>query len=96
MSVTFSRYLADTKLIFGYNFVPPLKAVIKSYYEKKKCARVETKSLSEGADLQACNFIKKILQHRCFPVNIAKLLRTPVLKNICERLLLQRSPLHKH
>ena len=27
------------------------------------------------ADLQA-NFIKKKLQHRCFPVNIAKFLRT--------------------
>ena len=24
----------------------------------------------------------------CYPVNIAKFLRTPVLKNICERLLL--------
>ena len=35
---------------------------------------------------QACNFIKKILQHRCFPVNIAKFLRSPILKNICERL----------
>ena len=29
----------------------------------------------------------KRLQHRCFPVNIAKFLRTPILKNICERLL---------
>ena len=37
---------------------------------------------------QACNFIKKRLQHRCVPVNIATLLRTPILKNICERLLL--------
>ena len=35
------------------------------------------------------NFIKKKLQHRCFPVNIAKLLRKPVLKNICEQLLLR-------
>ena len=26
--------------------------------------------------LQACNIIKKRLQHRCFPVNIAKFLRT--------------------
>ena len=26
--------------------------------------------------LKACNFIKKRLQHRCFPVNIAKFLRT--------------------
>ena len=32
--------------------------------------------------LQACNFIKKRLQHRCFPVNIAEFTRTPTLKNI--------------
>ena len=28
------------------------------------------------ATLKSCNFIKKRLQHRCFPVNIAKFLRT--------------------
>ena len=28
------------------------------------------------------------LQRRCFHVNIAKFLGTPILKNICERLLL--------
>ena len=28
------------------------------------------------------SFIKKMLQHRCFPVNIAKILRTFILKNI--------------
>ena len=33
--------------------------------------------------LQACNSIKKRLQHRCFPLTIAKFLRTPILKNIC-------------
>ena len=33
--------------------------------------------------------IKKSLQHRCFPVNIAKVLRTPILKNVCERLFLR-------
>ena len=38
--------------------------------------------------LQACNFIKKTLQHRCFPVKLALFLRPPILKNICERLLL--------
>ena len=37
---------------------------------------------------EACNFIKKRLQHRCFPMNIAKFLRTPILKNIYKRLLL--------
>ena len=40
------------------------------------------------ADLQACNFIKKRLQHRCFPVKFTKSLKTPVLKNIYERPLL--------
>ena len=28
---------------------------------------------------EASNFIKKRLQHRCFPVNIGKFLRTPIL-----------------
>ena len=38
--------------------------------------------------LQA-NFIKKRLQHRCFPMNIAKSLRTPFLKNILQTALLR-------
>ena len=39
--------------------------------------------------VKACNFIKKTLQHRCFPMNIAKFLRTPILRNIWEQLLLE-------
>ena len=39
------------------------------------------------AGLQACNFIKKRSQHRCFPMNIAKLLRLTILKSIGKRLL---------
>ena len=35
-----------------------------------------------------CNFIKKRLQRRFFPVNIAEFLRTTALKNIYGRLLL--------
>ena len=42
--------------------------------------------LNKNAGLQYRNFIKKRLQHRCFPINIAKFLRRLVLKNICERL----------
>ena len=37
-----------------------------------------------GIHLQACNFIKKRLQHRHFSVNIVKFLRTPILKNTWE------------
>ena len=31
---------------------------------------------------QACSFIEKRLQHRCFPVNIKKFLRTPAFSKI--------------
>ena len=34
------------------------------------------------AELEASNFIKKRLKHRNFLVNIAKILRAPILKNI--------------
>ena len=40
------------------------------------------------AVFKAYNFIKQRLQHRCFSVNVAKILRTLILKNICQRLLL--------
>ena len=41
---------------------------------------------SQVCNLRDCNFIKKRLQPRCFLVNIAKFLRTAILKNISERL----------
>ena len=37
--------------------------------------------------LKAFRSDKKTLEQRCFPVKFVKLLRTPILKNICERLL---------
>ena len=40
------------------------------------------------AGLPSCSFIEKRLQHRCFPVNIAKNLIAPILKDICKWLLL--------
>ena len=49
--------------------------------------------MKSGQKLEAAtrglHFIQKRLQHRCFPVNIAKVLRTPILKNICKRLFLK-------
>ena len=40
------------------------------------------------AEHKACSVIKKRLQHRCFPGNIAKSLRISILMIICKRLLL--------
>ena len=39
------------------------------------------------AGFKTCNFLKKRLQHRCYPVNIAKFLSTLILMIICEQLL---------
>ena len=41
------------------------------YLQENTCAGV---FFNKVAGCKACNFIKKRLQHRCFPVNIAKLL----------------------
>ena len=41
---------------------------------------------SQVCNLKDCDFVKKKLQPRCFLVNIAKFLRTAILKNISERL----------
>ena len=41
------------------------------------------------------NFIKKKLQHRCFPANANSFLRTPILKNICEECA-RLTKRHKH
>ena len=38
--------------------------------------------------MKACNFIKKRLQHKCFLLNIAKILRAPILRIIWQQLLL--------
>ena len=47
---------------------------------------------NKNACLKACNFIKKTLQHRWFLDSTAKFLRTAILKNLCERLLLRVLP----
>ena len=50
---------------------------------------------NKAADLQVYNFIEKRLQHKCFPVKLAKFLGKSILKNICERLLLKTSTLQQ-
>ena len=65
----------------------------KESYSKKFCNIHRNTPVSESlfnkvVGLQACNFIKRRLQHKCFSVNIGKFLRPPIVKNTCERLLL--------
>ena len=70
-----------------YNEIVFYKKVIRKIFtiftEKPLCWSL---FLNKNAGLQCWNFIKKRLLHRFFPVNIARFLRTPVFKSICERL----------
>ena len=48
----------------------------------------DLKNFTNFTGLKACKFVKKRFQRRRFPVKFAKFLKTPILKNICELLLL--------
>ena len=50
--------------------------------------------LNKVGGLKACNFIKKRLQHRFFPVNIAKLFRAPIFREHLQWLHLDLRPSH--
>ena len=43
----------------------------------------ETPSWSQRGTMRPVTLLKKRIWHRCFSVNFAKFLRTPILKNIC-------------
>ena len=82
------------------NFVPKdVQKVLSSHKISEKYNEQELlhkKTLLENFAIftgkHLCNFIKKRLQHSCFLDNTAKLLRTAILKNICEPLLLRVFP----
>ena len=62
---------------------------IKKLLLKLRTGKYDCRSLfNKVVGHQTCNFIKKRLQYRCFPVNFAKFLGTSILKNIYKRLLL--------
>ena len=49
---------------------------------------VKNSAIYIGKNLSWSLLLTKLFQHRCFPVNIVNFLRTSILRNICERLLL--------
>ena len=56
---------------------------VSQIHRKKNCIEV---SFSSNCRPLACNFVKKRLQHKCFLVNFAKILRTSSLQNTSGRL----------
>ena len=65
------------------------KAVLKNFLNIHRKTPV-SKALFNKLGMQP---YYKRLQHRCFPVNTEKFLRTPILKNNFEQLLLQSGSL---
>ena len=63
------------------------KTALKNFAIYRKTPVLES-LFNKVAGLETYNFIQKRLQHRCFPVSIAKFLRTPISKNVYKRLLL--------
>ena len=64
------------------------KAVLKNFAKftgKHPCQKLFFNNI---AGLRPATFLKKILWHRCFPVNFAKFSRTPFSQNTSGRLLL--------
>ena len=69
-----------------------LLLILKSSHRRYSVEKGALKNFANFTDLcrsfLAYNFIKKRLQRSCFPVKCGGFLRTPILKNIWERLLL--------
>ena len=55
---------------------------------KKLTLKISENSQENTRSIVFCNFTKKRLWHRCFPVNFPKFLRTPFLTEHCQWLLL--------
>ena len=75
----------------------PGSILTKVRSSKRKCSMIKADLKNFAiftifAGLQACIFIKKRLQHRCFPVNIEN---TYSANDCCERLLLLLSQIHQ-
>ena len=62
---------------------------------KKGILKISQMSLEKkcvGVSYRSATLLKRDSKHWCFPVKFAKFLRTSIIKNICERLILFNSP----
>ena len=73
--------------------LPEKKKLLKKLYLKisqnsQESTCVGVSFLIKLRAFRSKTLLKNRLQHKCFPVNIVKKLRIPILQSICERLLL--------
>ena len=65
------------------------KGVLKNFAKFTGKHLCQSLFFNKVSGLRPGTLFKKILWHRCFPVNFAKFLRTSFLQNTCGRLLLK-------
>ena len=88
LQMFFQLYHYCSRVTLNYNkkfCMAFLEAVVQRCSEKKNYMQNSQENTCVG---ETCNFIKKRLQYKCFPVNFMKFLGMPILKNIYERPLL--------
>ena len=85
------RILSSHKISKRYNEqkVFHKKAILKNFARLTEKHQRFILFFNKNAGLQTCSLIKKRLQHMSFLANIEKVLRTPILKNMCEWLFLR-------
>ena len=77
---------SKVRLGYGLTEAATIDVLLKKLFQQilqhsqENCVGVSFLILS----LKVCSFIKRRLQHRYFPVNIPKILKTSILKNICK------------
>ena len=83
MKLFCSNYWQNPQIFAAVHYFQkqPLKVFCKRRCSEKIC------KFHRKTPVLKSDFNKK-LQHMCFPVKFVKLLRIPILKNICERLVL--------
>ena len=86
VSVDFEKNMPDSCAAFGCTNRRSTTSFSCNIDEKYLCWSLFLNNL-QTFRLLDLNFIKKRPQHSCFPVNIARFSKLPILKNICKRFL---------
>ena len=86
----YDPYKTHEKAFLSKNFVLPPEVFCKERFYLK-FGKVHTKTpaleslFNKVTGLKTCIFTKRRHQRKCFLAKFSKILRAPVLKNICER-----------
>ena len=81
-------YLHVVIIITAIQKQPSRGVFRKSYFENMQQMYRRTPMPKYDFNLSLCNFIETTLRHRCSPVYLLHIFRTPFPKNTCGRLLL--------